>query len=646
MCGISGIVDFSGPRVSSETLVRMTDAIRHRGPDDFGEYISPNGVAGLGFRRLSIIDLSTGHQPLSNEDGTVWIEFNGEIYNFQDARTELLGRGHKFKTRTDTETIVHLYEEYGSRAVEYLRGMFAFALWDETRQSLFAARDRVGKKPFFYTLQNGKFIFASELKAILSIIDPPELDPDALDLYLTFGYVPHPLTIYRGIFKLPPGHWLRYSRSGLETERYWNLTFDPQEPKDEETLLKEVESLLRESVRLRLMSDVPLGALLSGGVDSSLIVALMAQEGGRPPKTFSLGFEESDYSELAHARTVARHIGAEHHEQVVRPDALDLIEELAAHYEEPFADSSMIPTYLVCKHARQHLTVALSGDGGDEVFGGYPRYKYESMIGSWMRVPGASAAARLLSRVYPKTMRGALQLQKMKFPEGRRYAEQVSVFGTEFRNAFYNPSFARTFSGEQMMKEIYGDLARQHASEALGRMQYVDTVWGWLPGDMLTKVDMAAMYASLEVRCPLLDQKLIEYMSRVPARFKLHNGESKYILKRLAERLVPREVLYRPKQGFSLPLPHWFRNELRSFVLAMLVSPDSRIHSLFRSDAVRQLVDDHMEQRWDYSGYIFCLLSLELWLRRHSSDVLQRAAESGDGAKQRIPAATLVGEVH
>ena len=363
MCGITGIIDYAGNIMVSD-LRNMSTRICHRGPDDAGEYVSPDRIAGFGFRRLSIIDLQTGHQPLSNEDGTVWIEFNGEIYDFQHLRADLERRGHKFKTQTDTETIVHLYEEYGKGSVERLRGMFAFAIWDERRKCLFAARDRVGKKPFFYTLQNGKFVFGSELKSVLASTPRPQLDPEALDLYLAFGYVPHPFTIYRDIYKLPPGHWLEYSRQGIEIGRYWDLNFAPEKPKSETLLLNDVERLLRESVRLRLVSDVPLGALLSGGVDSSVIVALMAQESGTPPKTFSLGFEESDYSELAHARKVAKHIGTDHHEQVVLPNAIEIMEELVHHYDEPFADSSMIPTYLVCKHARAHLTVALSGDGG------------------------------------------------------------------------------------------------------------------------------------------------------------------------------------------------------------------------------------------------------------------------------------------
>ena len=614
MCGISGIVGFSGSRITSELLRSMTDSIRHRGPDDSGEYISPDGVAGLGFRRLSIIDLSTGHQPLSNEDESVWIIFNGEIYDFQQIRSDLLGRGHRFKTKTDTETIVHLYEEYGTRCVEHLRGMFAFAIWDEARETLFAARDRVGKKPFFYTIHNGKLVFASELKAILSVVERPALDAEALDLYLSFGYVPHPFTIFRGIYKLPPGHWLKYSKSGLEIERYWDLNFDPHKPKSEEVLLRDVESLLREAVRMRLVSDVPLGALLSGGVDSSLIVALMAQEGGKPPKTFSLGFEESDYSELEHARKVARHIGTEHHEQVVRPNVLELIEDLVPHYDEPFADSSMIPTYLVCKSARQHLTVALSGDGGDEVFGGYPRYRYECMIHSWFKVPGARWGARALSLVYPDGMRGSLQLKKMRSPEGRRYAEQVGFFTIDQKHHLYAPEFPRAFAAQRMMKEIYRDRAAQHAREPLGRMQYVDTLFGWLPGDMLTKVDMASMYASLEVRCPLLDQKLVEYMSRVPASFKIRRGETKYLLKRIGERLLPRDILYRPKQGFALPLSHWFRRELRPLVESRLLGPDSRLQHILRREAVMEVVHNHMDRGIDASGLIFALLSLEKWL--------------------------------
>lgn len=602
----------------------MTKALIHRGPDDEGVYYSPDGHATLGFRRLSIIDLNTGHQPLSNEDGSIWISFNGEIYNFQSLRDRLEKGGHKFATRTDTETIVHLYEEIGERCVAELRGMFGFAIWDERRKSLFAARDRVGKKPLFYALREGQLFFASELKSLLQCTSNlPQLNMEALDQYLAFGYIPAPLTIYRGIFKLPPGHWLRFSSEGLEIQRYWKLNFEPDMALQESKVLSDVEELLRESVRLRLASDVPLGALLSGGVDSSIIVALMAQEGGTAPKTFSIGFEESDYSELEHARKVARHLGTDHHEQIVRPDVIPLFTELTKHYDEPFADSSMIPTFLVCRHAREHVTVALSGDGGDEVFAGYPRYGYEVWLQKWLRLPGMRAAARCLSAVYPATWRGRKQLHKMKYPHGQRYAEQVSIFDSQLRGQLYQGRWGKMAGGEEFINHYYVGNFDQRTSEPLSRLQQVDSLYGWLPGDMLTKVDMASMKVSLELRSPLLDQNLMEYMSRVPARLKLRGGVSKYLLKKIGEGLVPPEVLYRPKQGFSLPLSHWFRQELRPYVDSMLLREDSRIAVLLRREVVQELVNDHIRGRWDHSGAIFSLLGLEVWLREKTSDSAQ-----------------------
>jgi len=632
MCGICGIVNSDGQPVSAEVLSRMSAALVHRGPDDSGSYLSPEGNAGLGFRRLSIIDLTTGHQPLSNEDRAVWIVFNGEIYDFQATKKELLAAGHRFSTRTDTEVIVHLYEEFGTRCVEHLRGMFAFAIWDEKRKCLFAARDRVGKKPFFYTVRDGKLAFASELKSLLRLIPAPEIDPAALSQYLAFGYIPAPRTIYRNICKLPPAHWLRFSSSGLELQRYWNLSFAPEPAPSEEKLTGQVEELLREAVRLRLISDVPLGALLSGGVDSSIVVALMAQEGGRPPKTFSVGFEESEYSELDYARKVAKHLGTEHHEQIVRPDVVELLNELVLHYDEPFADSSMIPTYLVCKHAREHITVALSGDGGDEVFGGYPRYLYETWIDRYLRVPGSRGLAQALSAFWPDTWRGYRQLGKMKYADGARYAEQMSFFDSHWRRALHGDSGLENDGAQAYVREHF--LLREERAnwESLSQLQYLDTVVGYLPGDILTKVDMASMRVSLEVRSPLLDHRLVEFMARVPAHYKIRGRCTKYLLKKIGEKLVPPEVLHRPKRGFAIPLEHWFRKEVNGYLREMLLGAESRVAALFRRQTIELLIHDHMVRGIDNSPMLFSLLCLEIWLRKalhRSADELLAAKEMG-----------------
>jgi asparagine synthase (glutamine-hydrolysing) len=593
----------------------MTVALAHRGPDDSGFYISPNSSAGLGFRRLSIIDLSTGHQPLSNEDGTVWIVFNGEIYDFQANKRDLLNAGHRFQTKTDTEVIVHLYEEYGTQAVDHLRGMFAFAIWDERRKCLFAARDRAGKKPFFYAVRDGVLKFASELKSLLQDDGLREIDSEALDQYLAFGYIPAPRTIYRGICKLPPAHWLRFDSGGLEIQRYWNLEFAPEPVADEAKLVQQTEELLREAVRLRLISDVPLGALLSGGVDSSVVVALMAQEGGRPPKTFSVGFEEAGYSELDHARKVAKHIGTEHYEQVVRPDVMELLNELVVHYDEPFADSSMIPTYLVCKHARQHITVALSGDGGDEVFGGYPRYLYETWIHRYLRLPGARSVAGALATCWPDTWRGYRQLGKMKYPDGARYAEQMSFFDFGWRHALRGNGAGPTDGAADYVRDHYLFSGQRANWESLGQLQFLDTVVGYLPGDILTKVDMASMRVSLEVRSPLLDQRLMEFMAKVPARYKIRGGSGKYLLKKIGEKLVPPEVLYRRKLGFAIPLAQWFRKQVQSYLRDMLLGADSQVSVMFRRETIERLVHDHVVRGLDNSSMLFSLLCLEIWLR-------------------------------
>ncbi len=616
MCGICGIVSSTGRTPSANVLSQMSAALIHRGPDDSGAYFSPEGNVALGFRRLSIIDLTTGHQPLSNEDGSVWIVFNGEIYDFQASKKELLATGHRFSSKTDTEVIVHLYEEFGICCVEHLRGMFAFAIWDEKRKCLFAARDRVGKKPFFYTIYDGELVFASELKSLLRYLPEPEIDSAALSQYLAFGYIPAPRTIYRGICKLPPAHWLRFSSSGLEVQRYWNLSFAPEPVPSEENLTSQVEGLLREAVRLRLISDVPLGALLSGGVDSSIVVALMAQEGGRPPKTFSVGFEESEYSELDYARKVAKHIGTEHHEQIVRPDVIELLNELVLHYDEPFADSSMIPTYLVCKHAREHITVALSGDGGDEVFGGYPRYLYETWIHRYLRVPGSRALAHALSAVWPETWRGYRQLGKMKYPDGARYAEQMSFLDSHWRRALHRDDNFVQDGAEAYVQEHYLARGERAGWESLSQLQYLDTIVGYLPGDILTKVDMASMRVSLEVRSPFLDHRLVEFMSGVPARCKIRGRCSKYLLKKIGENLVPPEVLYRPKRGFAIPLDRWFRKQVSGYLREMLLGAESRVATLFRRQTVELLIHDHVVRGIDNSSMLFCLLCLEIWLRQ------------------------------
>jgi asparagine synthase (glutamine-hydrolysing) len=623
MCGICGIVGFKKEPIRQERLQSMTDAIAHRGPDDQGHYFSGDRAVALGHRRLSIIDLSEkGHQPMSIGSGRYWIVFNGEIYDFQETRDKLMREGYRFATETDTEVVLYLYEKYDINCVDYLRGMFALAIWDDDKKTFFAARDRLGKKPFFYTICDGQLVFASELKSITAqLADKFEIDPKALDQYLAFGYIPAPLTIYRGVFKLPPGHRMQLSAQGIKIDRYWDLNFDVQPATNEAALTDQVEKILRDSVRLRLVSDVPLGALLSGGVDSSVVVALMAQEGGRPPKTFSIGFEEDEYSELTHARKVAKHVGAEHHEQILRPDVIELLTGLVEQFDEPFADSSMIPTYLVSKHARQHITVALSGDGGDEVFGGYPRYLYETLTNKMLRVPGARVAAEAASAVWPDHWRGKVALSKMKYPEGRRYAEQMSFFDSDARKLMHRPSATpeQTSGASEFIQSHFLPDQTTRNWTPLGRLQYLDTIVGYLPGDILTKVDIASMRVSLEMRSPLLDHRLAEFMSHVPAHYKIRGRVTKYLLKKIGERLLPTAVLYRPKRGFSLPLPAWFRGDLRGYVESMLRAPDAKIYGLINKEAVTSILDDHIRRGLDRTQMIFSLLCLEIWLRKNGA---------------------------
>lgn len=623
MCGICGIVGFDKQPVKAESIQSMMDSISHRGPDSQGHYISSDGATALGHLRLAIIDLSEkGHQPMTTGDeGRYWIVFNGEIYNFQESKASLENAGYKFASGSDTEVILHLYDKYGADCVHHMRGMFAFALWDDHRKEFFAARDRLGKKPFYYAQRDGKLYFASELKALVERLDGKlEIDPAAIDLFLTFGYIPAPFSIYHDVWKLPPAHRLTMSKDGLKIDRYWTLDYTEQPHPDEAKLTDQVEDLLRESVRLRLMSDVPLGALLSGGVDSSVVVALMAQEGGRPPKTFSVGFEESEYSELTHARTVAKHIGTEHYEQVLRPDVLELLNELVEHFDEPFADSSMIPTYLVSKHARQHITVALSGDGGDEIFGGYPRYLYETVTNTAMKVPGARLGASLASSLWADHWRGKLALRKMKHPEGRRYAERMAFFDSDVRGAFYQDQSAPwTHTADDFMLSHFMPDDVSAKWSPLARLQFLDTVVGYLPGDILTKVDIASMKVSLEMRSPLLDHKLAEFMAGVPAHYKIRGRVTKYLLKKIGERLVPAEILYRPKRGFSLPLPEWFRKDLRSYAESLLLSPEARLNRYLKPEKVRELLHDHIERGLDRSQMIFALLCLEMWLQQNKN---------------------------
>lgn len=620
MCGIAGMVQtHPDGSVDNAAVHRMCQAIVHRGPDDEGIFVKA-GV-GLGMRRLSIIDLAGGHQPVFNEDKTIWVVFNGEIYNFPELRAELEKRGHRFYTHSDTEVIVHLYEDLGADCVKKLRGMFAFALYDERRGKLLMARDRLGKKPLHYALSGGRLLFGSEIKCILAVA--PELasvNHEALLQYMYFGYVPDPITAFLPIKKLPPGHLLEFEAGEVGVRQYWDLPeYGTHQPRSEEECLEELEWRLAEAVRIRLISDVPLGALLSGGTDSSTVVALMARASSKPVKTFSIGFSHDDFNEAHYARIVAKRFGTEHHELVLEPDVLGTVETLTSSLEEPFGDSSMLPTYFVSCMARKHVTVALSGDGGDELFAGYDRYGIHLRRKIFERIP-QSMWSMYRKHVYPRlpeNMRGRKFSYNVSLPWRERYVDGISFVPSFERDMpLLSPEFRdvlRTAGNPEDVMYRYFDQAP--AKDPVSQMLYVDTKT-YMVADILTKVDRMSMATSLEVRVPILDHQFVEWVTGLPTEWKLRGGQQKYILRKLAERVgVPREALYRPKQGFAMPLVHWIRNELKDLIMTVLLEPRTLQRGYFNPDGIRRLLDEHFRERRDHSGRIWRLLIFELWHR-------------------------------
>jgi asparagine synthase (glutamine-hydrolysing) len=596
----------------------MCDTIRHRGPDDEGVYV--RGGVGLGMRRLSIIDLVSGQQPIHNEDKNIWVVFNGEIYNFPELRKELERAGHRFYTQSDTEVIVHLYEDLGSDCVKKLRGMFAIALYDERRRHLLLARDRLGKKPLHYALVDGKLLFGSEIKALLEVApELKEISREALLQYFHFGYIPDPDTAFAAIKKLPPGHLLEFANGQVQIRQYWDLpTYGDLNPESEEACLEQLEEVLAEAVRIRLISDVPLGALLSGGVDSSTVVALMARASSRPVRTFSIGFPNQDFNEAAHARKVAQRFGTEHEDLVVDFKFGETLEKLSSFMEEPFADASLVPTYYISRLARQSVTVALSGDGGDELFAGYERYAihqgrrgFEFLpegLGRWYR-------QRVYNRL-PSSTPGRQFLFNVLLPQHDRYLDSIAKLPpTRERSVFAADFLAWADRQPSPFEAFRRFLEDGPAHDPLSRIQYLDTKT-YLPGDILTKVDRMSMAVSLEVRAPLLDHVVVEWVARLAPRWKLRGRQGKYILRKLAERLgVPRDVLDRPKRGFSMPLVHWFRKELKEDLARLLLEPRTLQRGYLDGRVVGQLLDEHFRGRRVRTGQIWLLLMLELWHR-------------------------------
>ena len=623
VCGIAGIVRSDGAPVDRELVARMNEAIRHRGPDDDGFYFS-DGV-GLGMRRLSIIDLKSGHQPIHNQDRTAWIVFNGEIYNYRELRAQLENLGHRFYTDSDTEAIVHAWDQYGTDCPRYLRGMFAFAIWDERTKSLFLARDRVGKKPLLYAELDGELVFGSEFTALLQ--HPRisrDVDFEAIHHYLSFICVPAPLTAFRAIRKLGPGHSLLWHDGEIKTERYWQLDFSKKVSLGEEEAGERVVELLREAVRVRLMSEVPLGAFLSGGIDSSAVVALMAQESSEKIKTFSIGFDEQDFSELHHARRVAEHLGADHHEFIVRPDAMEILPTLVEHYGEPFADSSAIPSYYVSKETRAYVTVALNGDGGDECFAGYQRYAAMSIAQKYANLPEAlrngviSKAVRALPGfdAHQNPLRKAKRfVAAASLPPVERYLRWVSAFDEAAKQNLYSDGFRHDTAKFRTASILEPWFARANGAGIVDAALLTDTMT-YLPNDLLVKMDIASMTVSLEARSPFLDHHLMEFAASLPEKLKLRRLTTKYLLKRVLRKLVPAENLNRSKMGFGVPIGQWFRGAMQPFLRETLLSEKALSRGLFKPEAVRDLIDRHVAVKADHSHRLWSLLMLELWFER------------------------------
>ena len=638
MCGIVGVMDLQGSRAISRALVaRMNETQFHRGPDEGGLHLEP-GV-GLGHRRLSIIDLASGQQPLFNEDGSVAVIFNGEIYNYQALISELTGLGHAFRTRSDTEVIVHAWEEWGEDCVKRFRGMFAFALWDRPRETLFLARDRLGVKPLYYAqLADGMLVFGSELKSLAA--HPAfrrELDPLAIEDYFALGYVPEPRTIYAGARKLPPGHTLaiRRGRPLPEPREYWDVRFTLDSPISERDAQAELVERLTESVRLRMISEVPLGAFLSGGVDSSAVVAMMADASAEPVNTCSIAFGDPAFDESKFASQVAQRYATRHFVDRVDSDDFGLIDVLARTYDEPYADSSALPTYRVCQLARRHVTVALSGDGGDESFAGYRRYRFHVME---ERLRGAvpiglrRPAFGLLGRVYPKAdwapqvLRAKTTFQALARTSVDAYFHSVSLLSDEMRARLYSNAFKAQLAGYSAAEVFRRHAARAGTDDALALVQYLD-LKTYLVGDINTKVDRASMAHSLEVREPLMDHPLVEWLASLPSSLKLRGAEGKYLLKKSMDPHLPYGVLYRDKMGFAVPLARWFRGPLRKRLTETLLGPRLQATGIFSSSYLEELVNAHLAGRRDYSAPLWSLLMFEAFLGNVLQEPLPEARE-------------------
>lgn len=632
MCGITGAVWCEqGSAITQATLERMTWAIRHRGPDDSAHEFgggwkssddSLMSVA-LGFRRLSIIDLEGAKQPLKNEDKSLWLIFNGEIYNFVELRKEMLARGHRFSSDGDGEVVLHLFEEYGTGCFTFLNGMFAIALWDSRNNRLILARDRLGKKPLYFCQQYDRLLFASELKCFFEVPGfGPDIDPEAIDDYLTYQYVPHPKTIWKGIQKLMPGHFVEFKDRKLKVGRYWEYDPRPVKPLSKSDAISRLRELLEDSVALRLRSDVPLGAFLSGGVDSSLIVAIAQGKLARPIRTFSIGFSDHDFDETHYAALVAKHLGTEHTRFEVSPKCVDVVEKLAWHYDEPFGDSSAVPTWYLSQLTKGSVTVALSGDGGDELFAGYDRYRALSFSQALSNccplhlVPGVKLLQKLPDSSHRRSVVRRLKrfLEASGQPPASKYMNWLQVFSQKLKTDLYSTDFNNQLVAHDSSAFIREAWDRADTRGLVTQASFADLVT-YLPCDLMTKVDIASMAHGLEVRCPMLDYRLVEFAMSLPSALKLRNFRGKAILKDAFGKCLPPIIWRRPKMGFGVPIARWFRGELRPMIYELLLAPDTRVNSFFNTSALQRLVVEHDSGKQNHGYRLWSLLMLEAWMR-------------------------------
>ena len=622
MCGIVGkLRPQGGGAVERELIERMCAGLEHRGPDSRGMHL--DGRFGLGIQRLRVVDLVTGDQPIYNEDGSVVVVLNGEIYNFDELREQLRDRGHRLATKGDTEVIVHLYEEHGVDCVRHLKGMFAFALWDSRRQRLMLARDRVGKKPLFYAITGDGLAFASELRALIEDQSiPREVDPGAVDCFFAYGYVPSPLSIFKAVRKLPPAHTLVLDSSGLALERYWRLDYSRKLHVDDPRELHDpIRDAIRTATRQRLVADVPLGAFLSGGIDSSAVVAAMAEASSSPVKTFSIGFDDDAFDELPHARRVAELFATDHHEFVVRPDAISIVPRLVRHYGEPFADASAIPSFYLAELTRSHVTVALNGDGGDESFGGYTRYVANRLAGRLDVLPAplrraAAAAARPLGGgdVASAANKARRLMQGLPLGPAARYERYVSWCDSEQRSRLYSEEFAALTRRSQAVDVIAEPWLAASGEDVVDIMLEVD-VSTYLPGDLIPKIEIATMAHALEARSPLLDHEVMELAASIRAELKVRGREKKWVFREALRGWLPDEILDRPKQGFSVPVGAWFRNDLRHLLREVVLDPGTLARGYFRRDVIESMLDRHAAGADQETKPLWALFMFELWHR-------------------------------